>query len=123
VAMEAFVQVRFFPFMSEMTALVDTGHPPGSPAVVAAACARAGVECTRIEHALATGRHIGALEVNEPFKRRHIPLLRPPALLFNGMAPDGRRRSASLDQLESAYDTAYSAARQKLDEGVPVEHV
>jgi predicted DsbA family dithiol-disulfide isomerase len=121
--MEAFAQGRFVPFVDRIADFAQQHHrmPMRGPELQAV-CERAGVDYQRVEDVWTDGRHLPLLEENELYRRRRHAH-RAPVLLFNGVMPALRTNLLDLDRLETGYDLAYASARQKLDEGVPLEHL
>jgi predicted DsbA family dithiol-disulfide isomerase len=121
--LEAFAQGRFVPFLDRLAdfAQYHRRMPIRGPELLAV-CERAGVDYRRVEDAWADSRHLPLLEESELYRRRRRAH-RAPALLFNGVMPGLRTNLMDLDRLETSYDLAYASARQKLDEGVPLEHL
>ncbi len=120
-ALEAFAQGRFHEFIAEVLSPTSRRRIL-KPSDLAEPAKAAGLDQSRLALALADGRHVAAIEAADRYKRRRRITTRL-ALLFNGKEPARPARRMQLDDLEEAYDEAYSRAEDLLDRGVPLSRL
>jgi len=116
-AYEAFVQGKFHAFARAAFA----SHRRPKLEHIAAWAAAAGVDYTRIERALATGRHRAAIRQAERLRARRGARGSRGKVAFNGEFQ--ARKASNLDELEDTYDAHFHRAKALLDDGVEVREL